>query len=124
MKRLENLTSYIACLTVIYIVIWMFSFGCAGSLRTYVSARTMLNNYWEEYLNYRDAMPEGPAKVELRAKFQDTGKTSLFTDAKDALDAWDKVVQSTDQTTQANAYYAIWEKLMAILLREGIIEIK
>ena len=98
--------------------------GCASSLRTYVSARTILNNYWEAYLDYRDSMPEGEAKDALRAKFKDTGKDSYFTQAKIALDAWNAVIESPDQTTQAKVYYAIWNQIMALMLTENIVVIK
>ena len=105
-------------------VAFVFLVGCASSLRTYVSARTILNNYWETYLDYRDAMPAGEAKDALRAKFGDTGKDSYFTKAKAALDAWDAVLGSADQTTQAQAYYAIWNQIMALMLSENIVVIK
>ena len=98
--------------------------GCASSLRTYVSARTILNNYWETYLDYRDAMPDGLAKDALKAKFGDTGKDSYFTKAKNALDAWDKVLDSQDQANQAQVYYAIWNQIMALMVSENIIVIK
>ena len=98
--------------------------GCASSLRTYVSARTILNNYWEAYLDYRDAMPDGEAKDALKAKFGDIGKDSYFTKAKKALDAWDAVLGSPDQATQAQVYYAIWNQIIALMLSENIVVIK
>lgn len=102
----------------------VFLVGCASSLRTYVSARTVLNNYWESYLDYRDAMPAGEAKDALRAKFGDTGEDSYFTKAKLALDEWDKVLNTPNQTVQAQAYYAIWNQIMALMISENIVVIK
>jgi len=106
------------------VVALVFLVGCASSLRTYVSARTILNNYWETYLDYRDAMPAGETKDALKAKFKDTGEDSYFTQAKTALDVWDKVLQTPDQATQAQVYYAIWNQIMALMLSENIVVIK
>ena len=106
------------------VVAIVFLVGCMSSLRTYVSARTVLNNYWESYLDYRDSLPAGVTKDALKAKFKDTGEDSYFTQAKTALDAWDKVLQTPDQTSQAQVYYAIWNQIMALMLSENIVVIK
>ena len=97
---------------------------CAHQMRGYVSARTILNNYWESYLNLRDSMPDGIKKDALRAKFNDTGKGSYFTDAKDALDAWKAAIGTEGEVNLSKVYYSLFEKIMALLLQEGVIKIE
>lgn len=106
-----------------FLMVIMFA-ACASSMRTYVSSRTILNNYWEAYLDYRDALPDGEAKDALRAKFRDTGTDSYFTQAKLALDAWGKVVGTPDQANQAQLYYAIWNQILTLLVTENIVVVE
>lgn len=98
--------------------------NCANSMRGYVSARTILNDYWESYLNLRDSMPEGAEKAALKAKFADTGKGSYFTDAKDALNVWQAALGTTGEIEAGKLYYTILNKVMDLLVREGVVVIK
>lgn len=48
---------------VLLLGIMMVFISCAHTMQGYVSARTILNNYWESYLNLRDSMPDGEEKL-------------------------------------------------------------
>lgn len=109
---------------VLLLGIMMVFISCAHTMQGYVSARTILNNYWESYLNLRDSMPDGERKVALRAKFNDTGEESYFTDAKKALDLWNDVVGTSGELNASKFYYEIFNKIMILLLSEGVIKIE
>lgn len=98
--------------------------SCASSLRPYVSARTVLNNYWEAYLDYRDSLPEGPEKEALRRRFADSGTNSYFTAAAAALDAWKAAIGTEDEFIKREIYYDSFNRIMALLFKEGIINVE
>ena len=101
--------------------------NCSHNLRAYVSARTVLNNYWEQYLNVRDAMPEGERKDEFRAKFNDARDVegdSYFAKADKALDAWESSIGTSSEKPNANQYYLLFSKVMSLLVSEGIVTIE
>ena len=106
------------------VVALVFLVGCANTMRGYVSGRTILNDYWEQYLDFRDSLPDGAQKTALRAKFNDTGKGSYFTDAKDALDVWKGALGTTGEIDAGKLYYKLLEKVVTILQSEGIVVIK
>ena len=111
--------SFIALLLGVFLLV-----ACAHQMRGYVSARTILNNYWESYLDMRDAMPNGPEKDAFRVKFNDTGKSSYFTEADEALDIWQASIGTSGEVDASRIYYGLFNKVVAILMSEGIIKIE
>ena len=107
-------------ITLVMVVVLAFLSACA-SMKSYVSARTILNNYWESYLDRRDAMPEGPEKDAFRAKFKDTGSYSYFTEADKALDAWSGALNTDQEAVKRGVYFKVFNQILNLLIAEGII---
>ena len=105
----------------ILIAFIVMAISSCGSMKSYVSARTILNDYWESYLDRRDMMPDGPEKDALRAKFNDTGDWSYFTEADMALDAWGEALGTEEEVATKRLYLTIFNRLINLLVREGII---
>lgn len=90
----------------------------------YLLARRALNSYWEQYLDVRDAMPDGPEKTAFRAKFKDTGPDSYFTQAKKALDAWKPTIGTEDSEAKKALFDVLIAQIITILMDEGVIKIE
>ena len=91
----------------------------------YLLARRALNTYWEQYLDFRDAMPKGsPERMAFRAKFDETGEDSYFTQAKKALDAWKPTIGSEDSEAKKKLFDVLMGQIITILLAEGVIQIE
>jgi len=117
---------------VLFLTIVIALCGCLGkSIRSdsigwdaYIMARQMLNDYWEMYLDYRDALP-----AEKRAEFVDKFKNrvtgnSYFVDADLALDHWSAVINSEEEAAAALAYNKIYREIVLLMLQYDILEIE
>jgi hypothetical protein len=92
--------------------------------QAYLLARRALNTYWQQYLDFRDAMPDGPEKSAFRAKFRETGKDSYFTKANIALGHWKDSIGTDDSYGKQKLFDVLIEQIVSILLAEGVIKIE
>lgn len=90
----------------------------------YYMARKTLNDYWEIYLNYRNAMPNGPKKQALKNKFDDTGTDSIFTRADKVLDSWREVLNTPEAYQKEKLFDLILDEIISQLIIEDLIKIE
>jgi len=90
----------------------------------YYLARRALNDYWENYLTYRDSLPDGETKQKLRDKFDDIGKNSIFTEGNKALDIWGEFIDTPEAYTKEKIFDLILDEILKKLLTEGLIQIE
>ena len=105
----------------------VLAMGCGGNvapadvpLATYVGARSSFNYYVEEYLGYRESITD-PAKLKsTREAFE-----PKLHDARDALDAWGRIVKYGGDPSASIVEY---NKLVTFLISElrafGVIKIE
>ena len=113
-------------------VVFFLGSGCSmfqvsgenKDLKVYVKARDTFNNMWESYLDYRDGLPEGQKKEDLKGKFKDVGKTSIFTEVKEKLDLWGQFVGTMDEVQKKKDYYKLFNQALDLLIKAKIIEVK
>lgn len=104
------------------LVAGFLAYGCATvpagqeNLATYLGARTAFNNYLELYLNYRDVMPDGEKKNQLRA-----GLEPKFYQASLMLDAWKLSMNTDDEVMARQTFNTVFDQLALNLMAYGVI---
>lgn len=123
-RKSYNIVFMIFCLVLLILA------GCASmpeEVKTpagsYYMARSVLNSYWETYLDYRDSLPEGERKQKLREKFDDIGVDSVFTQTKRVLDDWEKVIDTPEGFRKEKLFDTLLNRIIQKMLTEDLITI-
>ncbi|MBW2066886.1 MAG: hypothetical protein JRJ03_18405 [Deltaproteobacteria bacterium] len=117
------LVYFLAVVTLLFIFVALS--GCAtqnaglsrSPLTVYMIARAAFNDYLETYLDYRDALPNGPEKTALRQRFE-----PRFMQAAALLDLWKTALGRADENSARKAFNEAFNALLNELITAGIIK--